>query len=397
MLERLLEQFQVTAILAFFARMLLTADGLLGYSDCHTQVFKEGSYMSRSLPLSRRSTAKLLLAGAAVAVTAGSILPAQADGSVNVYTYREPGLVKPLFDQFTSQTGIDVNVIFAKDGLEQRIKAEGENSPADVLFTVDIARLQDAVDIGVTQPVASPVLDSTVPAEFRDPAGHWHGVSMRARVVYASRERVDADQLTYESLADPEWRGRICIRSGHHIYNNALFAAHLAHHGEEETKSWLEGLKANLAKKPSGGDRDVAKDIAAGVCDLGIGNTYYVGLMENGDPEQQAWAEGMKVIMPTFEDGGTHINISGIAMAKNAPNRENAVALMEWLVGDEAQQLYASMNYEYPVKPDVEVDPTVAAWGDLKPDTLPLSDIAANKQKAAEIVDRVTFDEGPGV
>ncbi|MFW6076722.1 MAG: Fe(3+) ABC transporter substrate-binding protein [Hyphomicrobiales bacterium] len=347
--------------------------------------------------MSRRSTAKLLLAGAAVAVAAGSIQPAQADGSVNVYTYREPGLVKPLFDEFTSQTGIDVNVIFAKDGLEQRIKAEGENSPADVLLTVDIARLQDAVEIGVTQPVSSPVLESSIPQEFRDPAGHWHGVSMRARVVYASTERVDADQLTYEELADPKWRGRICIRSGQHIYNNALFAAHLAHHGEEATQSWLEGIKANLAKKPSGGDRDVAKDIAAGVCDLGIGNTYYVGLMENGDPEQQAWADSMKVIMPTFEDGGTHINISGIALAKNAPNEDSAVTLMEWLVSDEAQQLYASMNYEYPVDPEVEIDSTVAAWGDLEPDTLPLSDIAANKKKAAEIVDRVAFDEGPGV
>jgi iron(III) transport system substrate-binding protein len=358
--------------------------------------------MSPSLPLSRRSLGTLLLTGtavavAAVAVTAGSVQPARGDGSVNVYTYREPGLIKPLFDEFTSQTGIAVNVIFAKDGLEQRIQAEGENSPADILLTVDIARLQDAVDAGVTQPVSSDVLESTVPAEYRDPQGHWHAVSMRARVVYASRERVDADNLTYEELADPQWRGRICIRSGQHIYNNALFAAHLARHGEDATQGWLEGLKANLAKKPSGGDRDVAKDIAAGVCDLGLGNTYYVGLMETGDPDQQAWAEAMKVIMPTFEGGGTHINISGVALARNAPNRDNAVTLMEWLVGDEAQQLYASMNYEYPVAPDVEIDETVAAWGELQPDTLPLSDIAANKRKAAEIVDRVAFDEGPGV
>jgi iron(III) transport system substrate-binding protein len=353
--------------------------------------------MSRSLPLSRRSLGTLLLAGAAVAVTAGSFQPAHADGSVNVYTYREPGLIKPLFDEFTSQTGIAVNVIFAKDGLEQRIQAEGENSPADVLLTVDIARLQEAVEIGVTQPVESDVLESTIPAELRDPQGHWHGVSMRARVVYASKERVDVDELTYEDLADPKWRGRICIRSGQHIYNNALFAAHLARHDEEATQTWIEGLKANLAKKPSGGDRDVAKDIAAGVCDLGLGNTYYVGLMENGDAEQQAWADSMKVIMPTFEGGGTHINISGVALARNAPNRDNAVALMEWLVGDQAQQLYASMNYEYPVAAGVEIDETVAAWGDLQPDNLPLSDIAANKRKAAEIVDRVAFDEGPGV
>ena len=353
--------------------------------------------MSRSLPLSRRSIATLLLAGTALSLAGGAFQPAHAEGSVNVYTYREPALIKPLFDEFTSQTGIAVNVIFAKDGLEQRIKAEGDNSPADVLLTVDIARLQEAVELGVTQPVASQTLDSTVPAELRDAEGHWHGVSMRARVVYASKERVEQDEITYEELADPQWRGRICIRSGQHNYNNALFAAFLARHGEEKTQSWLEGLKANLAKKPSGGDRDVAKDIAAGVCDLGIGNTYYVGLMQNGDEEQQAWAQAMKVIMPTFEDGGTHINISGVVLAKNAPNAENAVRLMEWLVSDEAQHHYASMNYEYPVKEGIEVDPTVAAWGKLQPDTLSLSDIAANKKKAAEIVDRVAFDEGPGV
>ena len=211
------------------------------------------------------SPSRLLLAGAAAAVLSASVQPAQADGSVNVYTYRQPGLIEPLFEKFTEETGIDVNVIFAKDGLEQRILAEGDNSPADVLLTVDIARLQEAVDLGVTQPVESTVLSETVPAEFRDPQGQWHGVSMRARVVYASKERVDADEITYEELADPKWRGKLCIRSGQHNYNNALFAAYLAHHGEQKTEAWLKGLKANLAKKPSGGDRDVAKDIAAGV------------------------------------------------------------------------------------------------------------------------------------
>ena len=349
------------------------------------------------LPLSRRRLARLLLAGSAVAAIAFSVLPAQAEGSVNVYTYREPELIKPLFDEFTSETGIAVNVIFAKDGLEQRIKAEGDNSPADVLLTVDIARLQEAVELGVTQPANSQTLDSTVPEHLRDPEGRWHGVSMRARVVYASKERVQQDEITYEELADPKWRGKLCIRSGQHNYNNALFAGFLAHHGEEETIAWLKALKANLAQKPSGGDRDVAKDIAAGVCDIGIGNTYYVGLMQNGDDEQKAWAEAMKIIMPTFEDGGTHINLSGVVLARNAPNRENAVKLMEWLVSDKAQQHYASMNYEYPVKDGVPVDPTVAAWGEITPDRLPLSEIAANKKKAAEIVDRVQFDEGPGV
>jgi iron(III) transport system substrate-binding protein len=339
----------------------------------------------------------LLVAGSVAAVAVGSLLPARADGSVNVYTYREPALITPLFEEFTSQTGIAVNVIFAKDGLEQRIKAEGDNSPADVLLTVDIARLQEAVDLGVTQAVASQTLDEAVPADLRDPNGHWYGVSMRARVVYASTERVTQDHITYQELADPKWMGRICIRSGQHIYNNALFAAYLAHHGEDNTEAWLDGLKSNLAKRPSGGDRDVAKDIAAGVCDIGIANTYYVGLMVNGTAEQQAWAEAIKVIMPTFEGGGTHINISGVVLARNAPNKDNAVKLMEWLVSDQAQSLYASMNYEYPVADGVPLDPTVAAWGELQPDDLALSEIAANKRKAAEIVDRVAFDEGPGV
>jgi iron(III) transport system substrate-binding protein len=360
--------------------------------------------MRTGLVSSRRSTAMLLLASTALALGLGSMAvgfsafqPAYAEGSVNVYTYREPGLIKPLFDEFTSQTGIAVNVIFAKDGLEQRINAEGQNSPADVILTVDIARLQEAVELGITQPVASQTLDSAVPAELRDPDGHWYGVSMRARVVYASSERVAQHQITYQELADPKWKGRICIRSGQHIYNNALFAAFLARYGEHETEAWLDGLKANLAKKPSGGDRDVAKDIAAGVCDVGIANTYYVGLMLNGTEEQRAWAEAIKVVMPTFEGGGTHINISGVVLARNAPNKDNAVKLMEWLVSDPAQRLYASMNYEYPVADGVPLDPTVASWGELQPDDLALSEIAANKQKAAEIVDRVAFDEGPGV
>jgi iron(III) transport system substrate-binding protein len=252
------------------------------------------------------------------------------------------------------------------------------------------------VELGVTQPVDSKTLSETIPSHLRDPERHWHGISMRARVVYASKDRVAQDAITYEKLADPQWKGKICIRSGQHIYNNALFAAYFAHHGEAKTEAWLKGLKANLAKKPSGGDRDVAKDIAAGVCDIGLGNTYYVGLMKNGEPQQQAWAEAVKVIKPTFEGGGTHINISGVVLGKNAPNKDNAVKLMEWLASDQAQKLYASMNYEYPVKEGIAVDPTVAGWGELKSDDLPLSEVGKNKKKAAEIVDRVAFDEGPG-
>ena len=176
---------------------------------------------------------------------------------VNVYSYREQKLIQPLFEAFTKDTGIKVNVISASSGLEQRIKTEGANSPADVLLTVDVARLQDAIDAGITQPIQSVVLERAVPKSYHGPDGAWYGISMRARVVYASKERVKQDAITYEELADPKWKGKICIRSGQHMYNNALFAAYHAKHGEAKTEEWLKGLKANLAQKPSGGDREV--------------------------------------------------------------------------------------------------------------------------------------------
>ena len=237
-------------------------------------------------------------------------------GEVNVYTYREAKLIQPLFDAFTKETGIKVNMISASSGLEQRIKAEGANSPADVLLTVDIGRLEDAVKAGVTQPIRSDALDKIVPPQYRDAEGHWYGISMRARVVYASRARVAQNAITYEDLADPKWKGKICIRSGQHIYNNALFAAVIAHLGEAKAEEWLNGLKANLAQKPSGGDREVARDIAAGKCDIGLGNTYYWALMNDKEADKKSWAEATKVILPTFRDGGTHVNLSGVVLAK---------------------------------------------------------------------------------
>src|SRR5512145_2314944 len=202
-------------------------------------------------------------------------------GEVNVYTYRESKLIQPLFDAFTKDTGIKVNVISASSGLEQRIKTEGANSPADVLLTVDIGRLEDAGQAGITQPIKSDLVDKAVPAQYRDPEGHWYGVSMRARVVYASKDRVKQSAITYEELADPKWKGKICIRSGQHIYNNALFAAYIAKYGEAKAEEWLRGVKANLAQRPSGGDRETARDIAAGKCDLGVANTYYWALLHD--------------------------------------------------------------------------------------------------------------------
>jgi iron(III) transport system substrate-binding protein len=337
--------------------------------------------------VSRRALARLFLVGAVVVSSA-----AFAQGEVNVYTYRESKLIQPLFDAFTAETGIRVNVISASSGLEQRIAAEGANSPADVLLTVDIARLEDAVNAGITQPIKSATLDQIVPAQYRDPEGHWYGVSLRGRVVYASKERVPQSTITYEELADPKWKGKICIRSGQYIYNNVLFSAFIAHHGAAQTEQWLKGVKANLAQKPSGGDREAARDVAAGKCDIGIGNTYYWALMMNNDPEKKPWAEATKVILPTFEGGGTHVNLSGVLLAKHAPNKANGVKLIEWLIGEKAQQIYADSNYEYPVRAGVAVNPTIAGYGKLTADPLPIAKIAANRKAASTLVDKVGFD-----
>jgi iron(III) transport system substrate-binding protein len=329
------------------------------------------------------------LALSALAIT----LPAPAFANeVNVYSYREQKLIQPLFEAFTKDTGVKVNVISASSGLEQRIKTEGANSPADVLLTVDIGRIQDAIDAGITQPIKSAVLDRAVAKPYHDPDGNWYGISMRARVVYASKERVPQTAITYEELADPKWKGKICIRSGQHMYNNALFAAYLAKHGEAKTEEWLKGVKANLAQKPSGGDREVARDIAAGKCDIGLGNTYYWALMNDKEADRKPWAAATKVILPTFEGGGTHVNLSAVVLAKHAPNKDSAIKLIEWLMGEHAQHLYADMNYEYPLLSEIKVNPTIASYGTLKPDTLPLADVAKNKKGAANLVDKVGFD-----
>lgn len=328
---------------------------------------------------------------ALAAVLAAAASPALAQGEVNVYSYRETKLIQPLFDAFTKDTGIKVNVVSASSGLEQRIKSEGENSPADVLLTVDIGRLEEAVKAGISQPIVSAELDKVVPAQFRDPEGHWYAISMRARVVYASKERVQQTAITYEELADPKWKGKICIRSGQHMYNNALIAAYIAKHGEAKAEEWLKGIKANLAQKPSGGDRETARDVAAGKCDLGIGNTYYWALMTQ-NPQQKPWADATKVILPTFAGGGTHVNVSGVVLAKHAPHKAQALKLMEWLAGEKAQHMYADVNFEYPLRAGIAVNPIIASYGALKPDQLPLSKIADQKKAASALVDKVGFD-----
>ena len=313
---------------------------------------------------------------------------------VNLYTHREPGLIKPILDKFTAETGVKVNVVFAKSGLAERIQSEGERSPADLLLSVDVSTLTQAIGLGITQPIVTPTLEKAVPATLRAKDGSWVGVSARARVIYASKDRVKESALSYEDLADPRFKGKFCIRSGQHEYNTSLIAAALAHNGPEKTEAWLKGVRANLAKKPSGGDRDVAKDIASGACDIGIGNMYYVGLMSK-DANQKAWVNAIKVVMPTFKSGGTHVNISGLVMAKHAKNKAEAIKLTEWLVGKPAQELYAALNYEYPVVSGVAVDPSIAGMGSPKVDTISLDEVARNRKAASELVEKVGFDLGP--
>jgi iron(III) transport system substrate-binding protein len=332
--------------------------------------------------------AKSFVAGALLAMTAA---PALAD-EVNLYSYRQPELLKPLTDAFTAETGIKVNVAYLAKGMVERLQAEGKRSPADLVLTVDISRLASVVEADLTKPVESDVLRANVPGAYHDPDGHWWGLTTRARIVYASKDRVAPGEVTtYEDLADPKWKGRICTRSGTHAYNVALTAAVLHHLGEDATKAWLEGIKANLARKPQGNDRAQVKAIWAGECDISIGNTYYMGKMLE-DPEQQDWANSVNVVFPTFENGGAHVNISGVAMTKHAPNEANALKLMEFLTSPEAQKIYATANYEYPIAPGAEADALVQSWGNFTADDVNLMDLAKLRPAALKLIEQVDFD-----
>lgn len=333
---------------------------------------------------------RLTLVAASLAPFAASAAPAE----VNLYTTREPGLVQPLLKAYTASTGVKVNTIFLKDGLAERVASEGSRSPADVLMAVDFGNMTDLVDKGVTQPVKSELLEAAIPPQLRDSDGHWFALSMRARTLYYAKDLPNMQNFTYEDLAKPEWKGKVCVRSGQHPYNTALIAHMIAKHGEAYTENWLRAVKANLARKAGGGDREVARDILGGLCDAGIANSYYVGLMRSGagGAEQQKWGEGIDVLLPVFENGGTHVNVSGAAIAKHSPNRDNAVQLLEFLVSDEAQGIYARANFEYPVKASATVDPIIAALGSLKVDSIPVSEISKHRKTASLLVDKVGFD-----
>ena len=311
---------------------------------------------------------------------------------VNVYSHRQPELVQPLFDAFTAQTGIAVNVAFVNKGMAERLKAEGARSPADLVMTVDIARLAQVVAAGVTQPVLSETLNANIPAAFRDADNQWFGLTSRARVVFASKDRVpDGAVSTYEDLADPKWKGRICSRAGTHDYNLALLAAVIDHHGVQAARNWAKGLHDNLAKRPEGGDRDQVKSIWAGECDISLGNTYYMGEMM-ANPDQRKWADSVRIIFPTFAEGGTHVNISGMAMTKSAPHREDALKLMEFLTSEPAQKIYAEINHEFPLRPGVARSELVESWGSFIPDSADLSSLAANRPQALKLMEEINFD-----
>ena len=311
---------------------------------------------------------------------------------VNIYSYREPALIKPLMDGFTEKTGIAVNIAFLKKGMIERLRADGKRSPADLVFTTDISRLHNVVSAGLMQPVIDASLAQNIPAAYRDPENQWFGLTTRARIIYASKERVNKGEVTsYEDLADPKWQGRICTRSGTHSYMLALTAAYLHHHGEAQTLTWLKAVKANLARKPQGNDRAQVKAIWAGECDISIGNTYYMGKMLT-DPEQQAWASSVSIEFPVFEGAGTHVNVSGMAMTKSAPNRDEALALMTYLASPAAQEIYASDNYEYPIAPGTQADPLVQSWGSFKADPVNLTTIAKLRSEALRLTELANFD-----
>ena len=318
--------------------------------------------------------------------------PIAHSAEVNIYSHRQRVLLEPFLEAFTAKTAIETNVVFASKGLAQRLAAEGKASPADLVLTVDIARLSEYAALDLFQPVSSDILTSAIPAHLRSPDNRWFGLSKRTRIIVTHKERVPKGAITrIEDLADPQWEGRICTRKGSHVYNRALLASLIAHHGAEEATKWAKGLVANLARKPQGNDRAQAKAIYAGECDIAIMNHYYFGKMINNDkePEQKEWASVLNVVLPNQADRGAHINITGGGIAKYAPNAGNAQKLLEFLISEEAQNLYAAINYEYPVIDESKGPFGLDGFGALKADTLPIQALADNARSAQMIIDRV--------
>lgn len=311
---------------------------------------------------------------------------------VNVYTHRHYEADQQLFDQFTEKTGIKVNVVSASaDELIQKLELEGANSPADVLITVDAGRLHRAVEKDLVQAVDSEILNTNIPSKFREPGNKWFGLTFRARILAYSKERVDPSELsTYEALTEENWKGRVLTRSSENIYNQSLLASIIANNGEAAAEEWAGNLLANMARTPKGSDRDQVKAVASGEGDVAIVNTYYIGIMLNdANEEERKAAEKIAIFFPNQDDRGTHINISGAAVTKYAPNKDNAVKLIEFLSEVEAQNFLASINFEYPVNPKAEYSDLLKEWGSFKADEINLSELGKRNKDAVIIFDRV--------
>ena len=312
---------------------------------------------------------------------------------VNIYSHRQPFLINPFLEVFTKKTGIKTNVVYSTKGLAQRLKAEGQNSPADIILTVDIGRLYIYEDYNLLLPINSKVLNNNIPSHLKSPKNTWYGLSKRSRVIVTSKERVDTSKIKrIEDLANPEWRGRICSRPGSHVYNRALMASIIAANGEEKAERWAKSFVSNLARRPQGNDRAQVKAIFEGQCDIAIINNYYFGKLKySEDPQQQEWAKTVNLIFPNQgnDDRGAHINISGGGIAIHSKNKDNAIKLLEFLSGEVSQNLYGKINFEYPANPKISPSSELVGWGIPKEDQIPIIKIAKLGPVAQRIIDRV--------
>lgn len=326
---------------------------------------------------------------ALTAVVLGSSLLASSE--VNVYSHRHYDTDKQLFKMFEEKTGIKVNVVKAKaSALIKRMESEGAKSPADVLITVDAGRLYQAKQKDLLQSINSNYLTTNIPEKLRDKDNKWFALTKRARVaVYRIGSDVENQLKTYEDLADPKFKGQIMVRSSNNIYNQSLMAAMIAHHGEEKALEWAKGVVANMAKAPKGNDRYQVKAVANGIGSIAIANTYYIGKMVNNkDASQRESVKKVKIFFPKFENGGTHINVSGAGVAKYAPNKENAIKFIEFMASKEAQELFAKANYEYPVLAGVKSSDLVSSWGQFKDDTISINTLGENNAAAIKVFDQ---------
>jgi iron(III) transport system substrate-binding protein len=330
------------------------------------------------------------LRGAAVLMIGLGAQGALAE-EVNVYSSRHYDTDVAMYERFTAESGIEVNLIEGDaDQLIERIKAEGPNSPADVLITVDAGRLWRAEQAGILQAVASPTLDERIPASLRHPEGKWFGLSQRLRGIAYAKDRVDPAEITaYEDLAEPKWQGRICIRSSTNVYNQSLVASMIEADGVEATEAWAQGLVENLARPPQGGDTDQIKAVAAGECDLAVVNHYYlVRLIESEEEDDRAIADQVGILFPNQDGRGAHANVSGAGVVATAPNRENAVRFLDYLTTPEAQAYFAQGNYEFPVVEGVKLDPVLEQWGEIKTDQVNAAKLGENNPEAVKLMDR---------